>query len=101
VASAIDKLDAWLGDGDNGNRWRAYLHTDQLRAEVAKGGEADPAVVAYTLGVLHGDAKGLTLAPFKSAADAINAWLLDLREKYENDLPKLAWASRGDHSPIT
>lgn len=101
VASALDKLDAWLGDGDNGDRWRAYLHTAQLRTEVAKGQEADPSVAAYTLGVLHGEANGLTLAPFQSAADAIDAWLLDLRDKYENDLPKLAWASRGDHRPIT
>jgi hypothetical protein len=101
VTSALNELDAWLGDGDNADRWRAFLHADQLRAEVAKGDEADPAPVAYTLGVLHGDADGLKLAPFKAAADAINAWLLDLREKYENDLPKLAWASRRDHTPIS
>ena len=100
--AALDELDAWLGDGDNGDRWRAYLHADELRAELAKGAEADPAVVARSLQRFRGDADGLELAPFAAgrrgdrrlARGAAAASTTD-------DLAKLAWASRGDHTPIS
>ncbi len=101
VTAALDQLDAWLGDGDNGNRWRTYLDAAHLRAELAKGVQADPAVVARVLSNFRSDADGLTLAPFTHAADAIDAWLTELRRQYENDLPRMAWAARGDHAPIT
>jgi hypothetical protein len=101
VQAALDQLDQWLGQGDNGNRWRTYLHAEQLRAELAKGAKADPAIVADALSRLRGDANGLNLAPFASVANALTTWLAALREPLLNDLPGLAYASRGDHSPIT
>src|SRR5688572_16905002 len=46
VARALDRLDAWLGDNPNGDRWRQYLRTTELRSELQKGIDADPAAVA-------------------------------------------------------
>jgi hypothetical protein len=101
AVSALDKLDAWLGPESNGDRWRAYLHEDELRAELAKGAEGDPAIVARQLQRFQGDAKGLELAPFVTAREAIGKWLGELKRAYAADLSKLAWASRGDHTPIS
>ena len=45
VVDALDQLNAWLGTGPNGDRWRSYIEADQLRAELGKSG--DVAVVAH------------------------------------------------------
>jgi hypothetical protein len=101
VTAELDKLDVWLGSGDNGNRWRAYLHTAEIRAELAKGDDADPAVIARSLQRFAGAAKGLELAPFVAARNAIEAQLSAIKSRYGNDLARLAWASRGDHTPVS
>lgn len=101
IVAALDKLDAWLGVEANGDRWRKYLHADELRAEIALGAQADPAKVARALQRFRGDAKGLNLAPFESVRIALAAWLSALKQQYQGDLPKLAWAARGDHVPLS
>jgi hypothetical protein len=101
VVAALDDLDAWLGDGDNGHRWRGYLQSAALRGELAKGNDADPAVVSRALQQYRTGAKGLELAPFRRVADAAAPWLAALKAQYADDLAKLAWASRGDHAPIS
>jgi hypothetical protein len=99
--AALDQLDAWLGDGEKGDRWRAYLQTDQLRAELAKGDAADAAIVARVLQQFRTGAKGLELAPFQAASNAIANYLAALRGQFGDDLAKLALSARGDHTPIT
>jgi hypothetical protein len=101
VTAALDQLDAWLGDGANGDRWRAYLHADALRGELVKGPHADAAVIRRTLERLRGDAKGLELAPFRSAADAIARWRAELRRPLAANLAEYARAATTDHVPIT
>ncbi len=101
VVEALDKLDAWLGAGANGDRWRRYLHSAELRAELDQGAKADPATVARLLQRYRGDAKGLDLAPFEAVRQALERWLAQLKGQYQGDLPKLAWAARGDHVPIS
>jgi hypothetical protein len=101
LAAALDRLDAWLGDGDNGDRWRRYLHANELRAELAKAAQADPALVARILQRYREPVAGLDLGPFVAVRDAIQAWLAELKRQYQDDLVKLAWASRGDHTPIS
>ena len=98
VVAALDSLDAWLGDGANGDRWRAHLRTAELRAELAKGADADPAIVARSLQEFHGEAQGLDLAPFVEARTAIEEWLETFRGQFIDDLARLAWGSRGGHA---
>ncbi len=99
--AALDAMDGWLGDGPNGDRWREYLHTAEIRAELAKGDEADLAVIARQLQHFRSAAIGLDLAPFVDAREAVNRWLGGQREQFADDLPWLALASRSDHTPIT
>ena len=101
VTAELDQLDAWLGSGENGDRWRAFLHTEELRAELAKGADADPAVVARTLQRFEEGVNGLNLAPFVAARAAIKSQLATMKSRYADDLGKLAWASRGDHRPVS
>lgn len=98
---ALDALDSWLGADDNANRWRTYLHADELRSELAKGDEADPAILARLLQRFDEGAAGLELSPFVAARDALAARIAELKTRYVSDLAKLAWASRGDHTPIS
>jgi hypothetical protein len=101
ATAALDKLDAWLGNNPNGDRWRQYLQTAQLRAELQRGADADLAAVSAALRRVSGNANGLNLAPFATVREALRAWLSELRQGYAGDLSKLALASRGDHEPIT
>ena len=101
VAAALDDIDAWVGDGAKGDRWRAYLMSDELRAALGEGAAADPSVPARTLARLRSDAPGLDLPRFASLRRALEGWVAQLRSSYADDLPRLAWASRGDHVPIS
>jgi hypothetical protein len=101
VAVALDDLDAWVGDGANGDRWRSYLKTGELRTELAKSAEANPAVVARVLQQFRGDANGLELAPFRTTADALARWLAELRQPLADDLVRYALAAGNDYAPIT
>jgi hypothetical protein len=94
-------LDAWLGQGANGDRWRAYLQAEALRGELAKGDSADQAIVLRTLHQLRGDAKGLDLAPFRAAANALARWLAELRRPLTANLAEYARSVGVDHVPVT
>lgn len=101
VIEALDQLDAWVGSGSNGDRWRSFIKADQLRADLAKGAEVDPAQLAESLQVLSGNANGLQLAPFVKLRLALADYLKTVRSQFNGDFAKLAWAARGDHQPLT
>ncbi len=42
LVKAIADLNAYLGPGPNGKNWRAFLHLDELEAQVNKGDQAIP-----------------------------------------------------------
>ena len=45
LEAALDNLDQWVGAGPNGDKWRDFLRSPALRAEMAKGDQAEPSVV--------------------------------------------------------
>jgi len=101
LVTALDELDEWVGDGKNGDRWRKYLRSAELRKQIDKGNEADPAVVSRALQQYRSEAKGLEKRRFVAVRGALQSWLDNLRNQYAGNLPKLVWASRGDHVPLT
>ncbi len=98
---ALDDLDQWVGAGANGEKWRDYLHTPELREQIATGHEADPAVVSRVLQQYRSDANGLDKRRFVAVRGALQSWLDALRNLHAGDLAKLVWAARGDHVPLT
>ncbi len=101
VIEALDQLDAWVGSGPNGDRWRSFLKADQLRVDLAQGVEVDPAQLAESLQILSGKANGLQLAPFQKLRVALADYLKVVRSQFNGDFAKLAWDTRGDHEPLT
>ncbi|WP_428308369.1 hypothetical protein [Lacipirellula sp.] len=101
VTAALDELDVWLGSGENSARWQAYLKADQLRAELAKGGEADPLVLNQTLTRLAGKANGLQLEPFQKLRKALVVYANEVGASYQGDFAKLAAADVGNYKPLT
>lgn len=101
VIEALDQFDAWVGAGPNGDRWRSFIKADQLRANLVKGAEGDPAQLAESLQILSGKANGLQLAPFQKLRVALADYLKRVRTQFNGDFAELAWAARGDHQPLT
>ncbi len=97
----LDDLDQWVGDGANGDKWRKFLRTKELREQLAKGREADPAIVARVQQQYRSGANGLDKRRFVSTGHEIQTWLDALRNQHAGDLAKSVWASRGDHLPLT
>ena len=100
VIEALDQLDAWVGSGENGDRWRSFIQADQLRANLAKGADVDPTQLAATLKRLSGDANGLQLAPFHKLRSALAEYLKTVRAQFSGDFAKLSRESLGDQDPL-
>ncbi|NOY29535.1 MAG: hypothetical protein GXP28_04955 [Planctomycetes bacterium] len=101
LTAALDQLDQWIGEEANGDKWRKYLGSRSLRAQIEKGQAADPAVVSRVLEQYRTGATGLDKKQFTRVAREIKFWRDALKGQYRGDLPKLAWASRGDYRPAS
>ena len=97
----LDDLDQWVGDGNNGDKWRKFLQTKDLREQLAKGREADPAVVSRVLQEYQSGAQGLSKRRFVSTRRELRTWRDALRNQHAGDLAKSVWAWRGEHVPMT
>ncbi|NOZ40002.1 MAG: hypothetical protein GXP24_07230 [Planctomycetes bacterium] len=98
---ALDDLDQWVGEGKNGGKWRSFLRSKELREQLVKGHDADPAIVSRVLQQYRSDAKGLDKRRFVVVRRALHSWLDALQNQHTDDLAKLVWAARGDHVPLT
>jgi hypothetical protein len=101
VTTALDSLQKWIGSGPNGNTWAKYLQLDALRAQLAKGADADPAVVDGVLQQFEGPAKGLELPKFRSLRNALAAWSEDLSVVQAGGLSEAALGAQSKFAPIT
>lgn len=101
VVAALDQLDAWVGDGSNGERWRSFLKADQLRADLAKGADADQAQLSQSLQLLSGKTPGLQLAPFQKLRSALADYLKSVRAQFNGDFTQLAASARDGFKPLT
>ncbi|REJ93223.1 MAG: hypothetical protein DWQ35_10730 [Planctomycetota bacterium] len=74
LTEAYADMEAWLGRYPQGPGWHRYLHTEQLRAEMAKGEAADREQVAAILAKFRSGAKGLDDHHFVNVAKALARW---------------------------
>ncbi|MEE2781015.1 MAG: hypothetical protein VX431_02340, partial [Planctomycetota bacterium] len=75
VNASIDQLQRWLGTSRFGGRWNAYLKTDQLLRELAKGNAADNATLQIVLDRYQSDVAGLEKPRFVAVREALAAYL--------------------------
>ncbi len=101
LTDAIQKMHAWAGSGENGQRWRAYLRSDDLSRELAKGALADAGVIEQVLAQYQSQAKGLDLPRFVAVRDALIAWKKELKIPPSVELPYVARAAKDDFKPVT
>ncbi|MGD9722133.1 MAG: hypothetical protein AB7U76_12970 [Pirellulales bacterium] len=101
MAAALADLEQWLGKGQNGAAWAAYLHLDQLQAALEKGAEADQATIDGVVKQLDSGAPGLELPKFRALRAAIATWADDLDVAKAGGLPEAALASEGKYEPIS
>ncbi len=99
LTTALDELDQWVGTEANGDRWRKFLGSRVLRAQIAEGREADPARVSRILEQYYSGKHGLDKQKFVTVRRELESWLTALKGQYAADLPKFAWAARGDYRP--
>ncbi len=101
VTAELDRLDAWLGDGPNGDRWRQFLRTGELRNELSGGASANTATAAAAVQRFSAKTPGLNLPRFVAVRDALRQWSTALNPRDAADLAKLALAAGADHVPFT
>ncbi|NIL99255.1 MAG: hypothetical protein GTO53_14420, partial [Planctomycetales bacterium] len=74
VTTALDTLDSWLQTSAQGAGWSAYLQNDTLRAQLAKGDQAEVAVVSAILAQYQSAVPGLDAWRFVAVRKALRQW---------------------------
>jgi hypothetical protein len=97
----LDKLDAWIGPGAKGDKWRGFLRSEELRNQMAAGADADLDTVAGVVQQYHSGVAGLELSRFAAVRRDLDQWFQSLIEHSSEDLANLAWTLRGEHRPMT
>lgn len=101
LVAALAGLDKYLSSGPNGEGWRTFLELPQLTEQVAKGPEADPAVLAKSWSRFNSGAPGLELAPFAAVRQALTVRWQELVAPSVDKLPEAAKKARYLFTPLT
>jgi len=100
VKAAVEELDNWVGEGEQGVAWRRFLKSDQLLEQLGKGTQADRKKIRGILEKYSGDEKGLELQRFVAVRKALEAWLSELPLMRLEDLPQAAREAQSEFKPI-
>jgi hypothetical protein len=98
---AFSQVQSWLGTGQNATAWGQYLDFTALEAQLAKGNQADPAIVEQLRKKLESGAPGLDLPPFAALREAVARWANELKVANTQDLSQAAIDSEGDFRPLS
>ncbi|HZZ72032.1 MAG TPA: hypothetical protein VFE24_07245 [Pirellulales bacterium] len=101
VRGALAEVDRWVGPSENGNRWRDFLHTAQLREQLNQGSSADPQAVADLLAIYSSSTPGLERPRFQAVRAALQNWYGELAGSTPAGLAKLILASKGHYHPVS
>lgn len=99
--AALAGLNKYLNSGPYGSTWRKYLELAQLEEQVAKGPEADPAVLAKCWLHFDSGATGLELAPFVAVREALVVRWRELVAPTADKLPNAVKTAKYLFAPIT
>lgn len=100
LQASLDELDAWVGPGTKGDKWRTYLRSEELRGQMALGADADLATVAAVLRRYQSGIAGLEKRRFTEVRRELQQWLDALVAHSDQDLSSLTWMLRGEHQPM-
>lgn len=100
VEAALTDLHQYVGTGENGQRWREFLLSADLDAELAKGGSADRTKVEAVLARYSGREAGLELPQFVAVKSSLTAWRNELSAGQAPDLAQMARQAAGKFEPV-
>src|SRR5262245_23434509 len=80
VRVSLDAMHAYVRNDANGQRWKRFLMSDQLTAELAKGNVADREVLKAVLRKYSGAEYGLHRPEFVAVKKALTAWIAELEQ---------------------
>ncbi len=80
VQESLEAMQRYVRDDANGRRWKAFLRSDELTAELAKGAAADRAVLDGVLAKYSGREYGLDRPAFVAVKTALTAWIAELEQ---------------------
>jgi hypothetical protein len=95
IETALTDLHRFLGEGDNSLRWRKFLLSNDLAAELAKGQSADRDKVAAILARYSGKQAGLELPQFVAVQTALATWHYELAQDQPAALAQMARDAAG------
>ncbi len=101
VQAALEEMHGWLGNSDRGPRWKEFLKSDALQAQLENGAAADPDVVHQILDIYSSDTPGLERPRFVAVREALAAWAAELSTPAPEDLPAAAAAAKEAFQPVT
>lgn len=97
---ALGDLHRWLGTDDNGMRWREFLKSSELAAELDKGILADRDVVQSVITQYASGESGLDQRRFVAVRDAVLEWSHDLA-RFQDGLSQSALTAKTAFRPAT
>lgn len=100
LQASVDAMDAWLSTSQHGPVWHDFLMTEPLKAEMAKGHDADVDAVREILAQYTSGKSGLTHKYFATTRDALEAWIEELELPKQNALGEVATTAVEDIEPI-
>lgn len=100
VPTAIAELDTWLGLSPEGNKWRKYLHLDELRTAFEQGETPPLETVAAALKVLSSSAPELRHERFAAARSALDSWFANQMPTRLEDLSDTIEQAKVMYSPV-
>jgi hypothetical protein len=100
VQVSLDELHQWLGEGANGERWKRFLDSERLTAELAKGTTADREALAAILAKYSSSQAGLNQPRFVAVKSALAALFADLVQEPAN-LAAAAREAQKNFAPVS
>lgn len=96
VRSELARQDAWLGQGENGDRWRRFLKNESLRAQLsASSSNVDIAMVDQIIARYQAEEVAEELTPLLAVRQALADWRRQLRVQKASSPAETALALQG------
>ncbi len=101
VRAALQQMHQWVGSGENGRRWKSYLKSDQLQAELADPAAADASALQEVLAQYESSAAGLDMPRFAAVRRTLRQWIGSLPPPSPEDLVEAALQAKDAFAPVT